>query len=177
MAQESPAAPWTCPSCNAEISTAYCAACGEKPIAPKDLSLYGILKLTFHAFSPVDGKVVRSFRELIAHPGNLTAAFYRGLRQPFLGPFQIFILTNVLFFFLQTFSELRIFTSSLDVRIERGLDLERAFGPALVNARLEATGRTYEQYAPVFVCMERFGKVRTFLRSHGWKPVSEREVG
>ena len=37
--------------------------------------------------------------------------------------------------------------------------------------------RLTEQYAPVFVCMERFGKVRTFLRSHGWKPVSEREVG
>ena len=31
------------------------------------------------------------------------------------------------------------------------------------------------EYAPVFVCLERFGKVRTFLRSHGWKPAAERD--
>jgi hypothetical protein len=37
--------------------------------------------------------------------------------------------------------------------------------------------RLTEQYAPVFVCMERFGKVRSFLRSHGWKPVGERDEG
>lgn len=36
--------------------------------------------------------------------------------------------------------------------------------------------RLTEQYAPVFECMERFGKVRVFLRSHGWKPESEREA-
>lgn len=32
-----------------------------------------------------------------------------------------------------------------------------------------------ETWAPVFVCMERFGKVRTFLRAHGWLPLPERE--
>jgi hypothetical protein len=146
----SPAAPWICPACNAATATAYCAACGEKPIAPRDLSFYGIAELTFQAFSPVDGKVVRSFRALLAHPGRLTDAFYRGLRKPFLGPFQIFILTNVLFFFLQSFSDMRIFTNPLDYRLEKGLDIEQAFGPALVAARLAATGRTFEEYAPVF---------------------------
>jgi hypothetical protein len=29
-------------------------------------------------------------------------------------------------------------------------------------------------WAPVFVCMDRFGKVRTFLRAHGWVPLPER---
>ena len=141
---------WTCPSCREVFTTAYCAACGEKPVAQRDLSFMGILTLTFQAFSPVDGKVVRSFRELLARPGRLTDAFYRGLRKPYLGPFQIFILANVLFFFLQSFSEMLIFTSPLDARLHRGLDFETTYGPALVNARLAATGRTFEQYAPVF---------------------------
>lgn len=35
--------------------------------------------------------------------------------------------------------------------------------------------RLTEAWAPVFVCMERFGKVRTFLRAHGWLPLPERE--
>ncbi|MDB4930310.1 MAG: hypothetical protein JWM10_2794 [Myxococcaceae bacterium] len=34
--------------------------------------------------------------------------------------------------------------------------------------------RLTEEYAAGFVCMERFGKVRSFLRKHGWKPVGER---
>lgn len=35
--------------------------------------------------------------------------------------------------------------------------------------------RLTEEYAPVFICLEQFGKVRSFLRSHGWKPESERD--
>ena len=35
--------------------------------------------------------------------------------------------------------------------------------------------RLTEAYAPVFLCMERFGKVRAFLRRHGWKPAGERD--
>jgi hypothetical protein len=150
VARASQAEPWTCPSCNAVTASAFCAACGEKPIAPRDLSFHGILAMTFHAFSPVDGKVVRSFRELLARPGGLTEAFHKGLRQPFLGPFQIFILTNVLFFFLQSFSEMRIFTNTLEHRLTIG-EMEGDFGfAAFVDARLAATGRTFEQYAPVF---------------------------
>lgn len=35
--------------------------------------------------------------------------------------------------------------------------------------------RLTETYATGFVCMEHFGKVRSFLRKHGWKPVGERD--
>jgi hypothetical protein len=34
--------------------------------------------------------------------------------------------------------------------------------------------RLTEEYATGFVCMEHFGKVRSFLRKHGWKPAGER---
>ncbi len=74
--------------------------------------------------------------------------------------------------------------------IERATDKQR-FGP--VTAPTELTGardvarivvvldepdapvRLTDEYAPVFMCMEQFGKVRTFLRRHGWKPIGERD--
>jgi hypothetical protein len=140
---------WTCPSCKAALATPYCSSCGEKQVEPRDFSFAGIAHLTFQALSPVDGKVVRSFRDLLLRPGLLTDAFYRGLRKPYLGPFQIFILANVLFFFLQSFSEFQVFTTSLDARLDH--QIEKDLGAAaLVSERLAATGRTYEQYAPVF---------------------------
>ena len=38
-----------------------------------------------------------------------------------------------------------------------------------------APERLAETWAPVFVCMDRFGKVRTYLRAHGWVPLPERD--
>jgi hypothetical protein len=38
-----------------------------------------------------------------------------------------------------------------------------------------APERLAETWAPVFVCTDRFGKVRTFLRAHGWVPLPERD--
>ena len=35
--------------------------------------------------------------------------------------------------------------------------------------------RLSDDYLPVFMCQEHFGKVRTFLRRHGWKPAGEQE--
>ncbi len=74
--------------------------------------------------------------------------------------------------------------------IERATDKQR-FGPVaapteLLGARdvarivvvLDEPGapvRLTDDYALVSMCMEQFGKVRTFLRRHGWKPVGERD--
>jgi hypothetical protein len=139
---------WTCPSCNSFVAAKYCPSCGEKRADARDFTAGAIAKLMYQAFSPVDGKVVRSFRALLTNPGALTAAFVRGMRGPFMGPFQIFILANVLFFFMQSFSDMRILTAGLDARLtgQDGSDWARA----MVNARLAATGRTLAEYAPVF---------------------------
>lgn len=139
---------WTCPSCNTFVAAKYCSACGEKRADARDFTLAAILKLTYAALSPIDGKVVRSFRALLIRPGALTAAFVRGLRAPFMGPFQIFILANLLFFFVQSLSDARILTAPLDVRLA-GED-GGGWARAMVEARLAATGRTLGEYAPVF---------------------------
>lgn len=139
---------WTCPSCSGVITANYCAVCGEKKVQSRDFTLASIATLTYQALSPIDGKVVRSFRALLLRPGALTAAFVRGLRTPFMGPFQLFILANVLFFAIQSFSDMRILTVGLESRLDNQdwADLARA----MVDARLAATGRTLAEYTPVF---------------------------
>ncbi|MCA0201360.1 MAG: DUF3667 domain-containing protein [Proteobacteria bacterium] len=139
---------WTCPSCTGFVAAMYCSTCGERRADVRDFTAAAIAKRMLRAFSPVDGKVARSFRALLTNPGALTAAFVRGMRRPFMGPFQIFILANILFFFMQSFSDMRLLTAGLDVRLagQDGGDWARA----MVNARLAATGRTLAEYAPVF---------------------------
>lgn len=139
---------WTCPSCKNTISSAFCAACGEQLRDPRDLTWRGLAALTFQAFSPVDGKVLRSFRVLLTLPGRLTSAFQDGLRKPYIGPFQIFLLANVLFFALQSMSAFNIFTQPLDYRLH-GQPLSD-FGQYLLDARLRESGRSFAAYAPVF---------------------------
>ena len=95
-------APWTCPTCNVPVATVYCSTCGEKHKDPREFTLRGLAHMTYNAFSPIDGKVMRSISALLRRPGSLTMAFQRAQRIPYLGAFQLFILTNVLFFAVQS---------------------------------------------------------------------------
>src|SRR4051794_29653385 len=93
--------PWTCPNCATAVTTPFCPGCGERPIVAADLSLRGIAVQLAKVIGGVDGRVLRSLRALLRHPGNLTRAYAEGRRKPLIGPFQLFLLTNVAFFAVQ----------------------------------------------------------------------------
>jgi hypothetical protein len=100
------------------------------------------------AFTSVDGKLLRSFRYLFFHPGQLTAAFLQGRRQPFVGPVPLFLIANVLFFAIEALLGGTIFNTPLDWHLHR--QPWSGFAPQLVADRLTAMHTTLEQYAPVF---------------------------
>jgi hypothetical protein len=50
------------------------------------------------AFSPVDGRIARTLWALVRRPGELTVAYMRGERLPYVPPLRLFLLVNVLFF-------------------------------------------------------------------------------
>ncbi len=109
----------------------------------------GLLGQLARIFTNIDGRVIYSFRCLVNRPGLLTLAYLNGQRQPYLGPFQMFILANLLFFALQSFlSEFRIFSTLLELatRNQPGSELARL----LVAEHLAATGLSLESYAPVY---------------------------
>lgn len=139
---------WTCPTCNRRLSTRYCAECGESPLNARDLTLRGLFAQFFHAFSSIDGRLIRSFHCLLHHPGALTLAYVRGQRIGYIGPFQLFVIANVLFFVVQSLTNTNIFSSTLDSHLHH--QDWSALAQSLVADRVQALGITLDHYAPVF---------------------------
>ncbi len=139
---------WTCPTCNVTVASEYCPTCGENALDTHDLGLRGLLSKIFHALTDIDGRLLRSFRSLLIHPGELTVAYVQGRRMPYIGPFQIFLLANVLFFAMQSLTNTNVVSSTLDSHLHR-----QDWSPVaqrLVAHRLEKPATTLEQYAPLF---------------------------
>jgi hypothetical protein len=141
-------ASWTCPACKRTVVTAYCPQCGEEPPVPRDLSLRGLAEKGFHAFTSIDAKAARTAWLLLRHPGQLTQSWVAGIRRPYIAPFQIFLLANVIFFALQWLTGTNIFSSTLDSHLHQQ-DWREAT-ESLLAAKLAQKGMPMEQYAPLF---------------------------
>ena len=139
---------WICPGCGKSRTTAFCSVCGEEPLRPRDLKVDDLASRMFNAFSSVDGKVLRTFRALLVRPGSLTAAYVAGRRRAFVGPLQLFLIANALFFFVQSWTRFAIFSSSLDSHLHH--QDWQALARPLVAARLAARHETLAAFAPVF---------------------------
>ncbi len=141
-------APWTCPTCHVTVATPFCAQCGEEPVASADLTLRGLAARIIHAFTSIDARAARSARLLLRHPGQLTLAWTAGIRKPFVAPFQLFLIANVIFFAVQSATGENIFSSSLESHL-----YHQDWSPlarSLVATRLHATSMTIGQYEAVF---------------------------
>jgi len=141
-------AAWTCPSCRGVVATAYCPDCGERPLRPQELTLHGLAGQAFEALTDVDGRLLRSVRALLLQPGSLTLAYGEGRRKPFIGPFQLFLLANVVFFAVQSLTHTRVFSSSLDSHLHH--QDWSALAQELVGHRLAAANTTLDRFAPLF---------------------------
>jgi hypothetical protein len=142
------ASAWTCPNCAVALTTPFCPRCGERPVAAIDLSLKGIAAQLMKTVAGVDGRLVRSLRALLLQPGSLTLAYGEGRRKPFIGPFQLFLLANVVFFAVQSLTHTRVFSSSLDSHLHH--QDWSALAQQLVSDRLAATHMTLDRFAPLF---------------------------
>jgi hypothetical protein len=139
---------WTCPTCATTVETAYCPACGESPIRPRDLTVRGLLRQLFDAVSNIDGRLIRSLRAGASRPGSLTVAWVRGPRKPYLGPIQLFLVANVAFVAMQSISGAKVFSSTLGSHLHDQDWSEVA--QRMVARRLASTHTTLEAYAPSF---------------------------
>jgi hypothetical protein len=91
-----------CISCEQEVSEEqqFCPGCGEKLHHDPDFSIWRFLREGLGRIVHLDGKTIVSVRELVLRPGQLTADFLIGKRKIYLKPFQLFLLANIVFFFL-----------------------------------------------------------------------------
>ena len=139
---------WTCPSCGSAIATTYCPVCGERSRDPRELTLRGLLGQAFEAFTNIDGRLLHSFRNLATRPGVLTVAFLEGRRKPYLGPFALFVVANVVFFAVESMTRGLVFSTPLDSHLHT--QPWSALMLPIVSSRLLAQHTTLEAYAPRF---------------------------
>src|SRR5215471_2513317 len=92
---------WQCATCSATGSGMYCPDCGEKRPSRHDLSLHHFFSHALGEFFHFDSKIFRSFLLLFTRPGFLAAEYIRGCRKPYLHPFQVFFVANLIYFILQ----------------------------------------------------------------------------
>ncbi|KGQ20581.1 Membrane protein [Lysobacter dokdonensis DS-58] len=113
-----------------------------------DLTLRGLIARVAKALTNVDKRVVNTTRDLLRHPGLLTVAYVTGKRKPYVGPLQIFLLANVLFFAVQSLSTINIFGASLASHMT--VQDWRGWATPLVQSRLAAAHLTLAAYEPHF---------------------------
>lgn len=119
---EAPSDPWTddaCPSCGADMGGAFCASCGQRRLRDDEYSLGRLVRDGLQDFFSVDAKFWRSFRILFAQPGQLTRDYMEGRRGGRLGPFQLFIAANLIYFFVQPYSGFTGFNTTLISHMDR----------------------------------------------------------
>ncbi len=89
-----------CIGCQHPLHGKYCHNCGEKVVEKSDFSLKTIFQQFLNGVTNLDSKFIKSFLYLLFKPGQLTRNYVDGNRNPFMKPFQLFLVVNILFFLL-----------------------------------------------------------------------------
>lgn len=89
--QDTPTPSKSCTNCGHATVEVYCASCGEKQPDHHDLTVGHFAHELFHELAHVDSKVFRTLRDLVARPGELTAAYFGGRKQRYVAPLRLFL--------------------------------------------------------------------------------------
>ena len=139
---------WTCATCGVNVNTLHCPSCGEKALEAKDLTFMGLMSQVAQTLTSIDSRLLRSLRVLTTRPGVITDAYVSGPRKPYIGPFQLFLIVNVMFFAVQSFGGSPVFSTSLHSHM---YDQDWSeFARTLVAHKLQAEHLALAAYAPVF---------------------------
>lgn len=138
-----------CPSCDADVDGDYCKNCGEHLLSP-DFSTWHFIKQSFSFITNLDNKFYQSFKLLLAQPGYLSDAYLRGRRRPYLRPIQMFIIANLVYFFVQPLTIYNTLNNSLQSHMYRQVYSSELRIADKVNAEVEARGIPFEQFEALY---------------------------
>lgn len=139
---------WVCPTCSARGSGRFCAACGEKKFAVSDLSVHHFFSHALGEFFHFDSKIFSSFKLLFTKPGFLSTEYARGCRRPYLHPFQVFFIANLIYFFLQPLTGWTGLKTPLYVHTH--MSDYRSLATRLVAQRVAAKGISESEFTRSF---------------------------
>ncbi len=91
----------TCGNCGAKLGGPFCSQCGEKKFAEHDYSVAHLLEEVVDGLTHFDTRFIRTLKALFTKPGELSRAYFEGGRSRYTKPLSLFIIINVIFFFIQ----------------------------------------------------------------------------
>lgn len=97
-----------CQNSGSGINDNFCSSCGEKKVEEADFSLKAIISISLNAVTNIDSKLFKTILVLMFKPGKLTEEYINGIRKKYMQPFQLFVLANLLFFFITDIDMFRI---------------------------------------------------------------------
>jgi hypothetical protein len=87
----------TCAICGRPLAGRFCSDCGEERLDFHNLTVRHFLAHSLHEIFELDGKIWRTLRALLFHPGFLTAEYFAGRRRLYVNPFRLLITCAVVY--------------------------------------------------------------------------------
>ena len=88
-----------CLDCGAPVLGAYCQSCGQRH-GPAVQSVPAFFKEAAGDLGGLDGRVLRTLRALLLHPGFLTNEYLSGRHTRYVPPFRLYLACSVVYFTL-----------------------------------------------------------------------------
>lgn len=112
-----------------------------------DFSLAKILEQGIDVFTHLDSKLFLSFKSLLFQPGAVPLDYIQGKRKPYMKPFQLFFICNIIFFLLLSDADLFLIPAKLFFNGNQfsGLNIS-----ALVEAKAAKKGISTEMLAVLY---------------------------
>lgn len=131
-----------CGNCHTALTGPYCSQCGEKKFSPADYSVKHLAEEVLGEFTHFDTKFLRTLKVLFTKPGEISRAYFHGGRSRYTKPLTLFVIINVIFFFIQPHT--RLFNYSYKAYVTSG-------GHRIaVENHLRETGESQQTYAARF---------------------------
>ena len=88
-----------CLNCGADLSAKYCAACGQKKVDRRDLSIRRFFGHVLGELTDLQSnKILRTFGALLFRPGQLTSEYLAGRKGFNIGPVRLYLTFSAIYF-------------------------------------------------------------------------------
>jgi hypothetical protein len=139
---------WPCPTCGTHATSNFCPTCGEKKSDAADFSLHHFFSHALGELFHFDSKIFRTCRLLFTKPGFLTAEYLRGCRKPYLHPFQLFFVANLIYFLALPYIGWSGLRTTLYIQLH--MMPYSKIASRMVSARIADKGISLEQFTHSF---------------------------
>ena len=131
-----------CGNCGTLLSGPFCSQCGEKKISPEDYTVTHLVDEAIGDLTSFDSRFLRTLKLLVTKPGALSIAYFHGGRSRYTRPLALFIIINIIFFFVQPHTGL--------LRYKYAAYMNERAPSAAVRAHLRETGESSKSYEARF---------------------------